>query len=172
MKLRKVISGGQTGADQTGVEEASLLGLETGGTMPKGFKTDVGPARAWALKYGLVEHPEESYVPRTRLNAKNSDVTVWFGKTDSPGYYCTKKACKDWGKDMIENPVSLKEVSEKYEVVNIAGNRESKNPGVITLVRNAFRLLNGKFCLCTPDNECDFHKRGGYTTKADEVADV
>ena len=83
MKLKKVISGGQTGADQTGVEEASLMGLQTGGTMPKGFRTDVGPMRAWAEKYGLTEHPDPSYVPRTRDNAKNSDVTLWFGRTRS-----------------------------------------------------------------------------------------
>lgn len=26
-----------------------------------------------------------------------------------------------------------------------------------------------KFCLCDKENECDFHKRGGYTTAKDEV---
>lgn len=171
MKLRKIISGGQTGADQAGIEEASAMGLQTGGTMPKGFRTDTGNNAAWAMKYGLTEHYDASYVPRTRDNAKNSDCTVWFGRTTSPGYYCTKKACKDWGKEMFENPVDLKPIAELYEVINCAGNREATNPGVVNLVKNAFRTLNGKFCLCTPDKECDFHKRGGYATKADEVPD-
>ena len=171
MKLRRVISGGQTGADQTGVECASALGLETGGTMPKDFRTDVGPMRPWAMKYGLTEHHDSSYVPRTRENAKNSDVTVWFGRTDSPGYFCTKKACKDWGKDLVANPTldQLRELAELHEVWNVAGNRESMNPEVVTLVKNAFRLLFGKFCFCCFQEECDFHKRGGYVTKDDEV---
>ena len=42
MKLRKVISGGQTGADRTGLECAKALGLETGGTAPDSWRTDEG----------------------------------------------------------------------------------------------------------------------------------
>ena len=26
-----------------------------------------------------------------------------------------------------------------------------------------------KFCLCTPEKECDFHNRGGYVTTKDEI---
>lgn len=143
MKLKKVISGGQTGADQTGVEEASALGLETGGTMPKGFRTDNGPRPDFAKKYGLVEHMDVSYVPRTRKNAKDADVTLWFGNTGSPGYFCTNKACKDWGKPMFDNPDATRmiELADTYEVWNVAGNRESKNPGVIDHVKNSFAVL-------------------------------
>ena len=171
MKLRKCISGGQTGADQTGVECAAALGLETGGTMPKGFRTNVGPMPEWAKKYGLTEHHDSSYVPRTRQNAKDGDVTVWFGETTSPGYYCTKKACKDWGKKMFDNPnlETLRMLSETYEVWNVAGNRAETNKNVVALVKIAFRTLFGKFCSCCFGTECDLHKRGGYVTKDDEV---
>ena len=35
--LRKVISGGQTGADRAGLQAAKSSGIKTGGYMPKGF---------------------------------------------------------------------------------------------------------------------------------------
>ena len=173
MKLRKVLSGGQTGADQTGVECAAALGLETGGTMPKGFRTEAGNNPKWAKKYGLTEHPSMSYVPRTRLNVKNADVTLWFGRTDSLGCRCMKKACQDYCKPFVVNPTAedARRLAETYEVWNIVGNQASTNPNVVNVVKNFFRVLFGKFCLCTPDKECDFHKRGGYVTAADEVSD-
>lgn len=170
MKLKKVISGGQTGADRTGLECAKELGLQTGGTAPLGYRTETG--KDLSLKdFGLTESADISYVPRTRANAKNSDVTLWFGNTNSPGYYCTKKACKDWGKELVENPDAqmMVLVSEKYTTVNVAGNRKSTNPNVVERVQNAFRALSKNFCLCTPSTVCAFHKRGGYTTVADEV---
>jgi RNA polymerase sigma factor (sigma-70 family) len=40
--VRKVISGGQTGADQAGLFAAEAFGIETGGWMPKGFLTLAG----------------------------------------------------------------------------------------------------------------------------------
>lgn len=146
VKLRLVLSGGQTGADQTGVEEASRLGYETGGTTTKGCRTDEGPNPEWCKKYGLIEHYDEGYPPRTRQNAHDGDVTVWFGSTDSPGFYCTKKACYDWMKPLIINPseAQIKELLEKYEVWNIAGNRKRKNPKVEGLVKEAFKHIPPK----------------------------
>lgn len=140
MKLKKIISGGQTGADRTGLECAKELGIPTGGMAPRGYLTETGPDPS--LKdFGLVEHFDTSYVPRTRQNAHDGDVTVWFGKVGSPGYYCTRKACKDHGKDYVENPPDLLLLADMYEIINIAGNRKSKNPGVVDLVKAAFAPL-------------------------------
>jgi len=41
--VAKIISGGQTGADQGGLNAGLLLGIETGGTAPPRFMTDAGP---------------------------------------------------------------------------------------------------------------------------------
>lgn len=30
-------------------------------------------------------------------------------------------------------------------------------------------MCSFKFCPCTPDKMCDFHKRGGYVTHKDEI---
>lgn len=142
MKLRKVISGGQTGADRTGLECGREMGLETGGTAPLHFRTETG--RDPSLKvFGLVESPYESYPPRTEQNVKDSDVTLWFGNTNSPGYYCTLNACKRHKKELVANPSAerMREIALAYEVVNVAGNRASTNPDVIKITRTAFKAL-------------------------------
>lgn len=140
MKLRKVISGGQTGADRTGLECAKELGLETGGTAPKGYRTETG--RDLSLKdFGLTESIDWTYPPRTRANVRDSEVTLWFGNIGSPGYYCTRKACMDYGKILLVNPSDLMPIALAYEVANVAGNRASTNPNVIALVRAAFATL-------------------------------
>lgn len=142
MKLRKVISGGQTGADRTGLECAKEMGLETGGTAPNDWRIDGG--KDPSLKdFGLVESKFSDYPPRTRQNVSDADVTVWFGKTTSPGYFCTRNAAKLLNKPFYTNPAPLvvRYLANEYEIWNVAGNRERMNPGVCELVRDAFKLL-------------------------------
>jgi hypothetical protein len=143
LKLKKVISGGQSGADKTGLEEAKKIGLETGGTAPKGYRTEFGPDYSLRDIYGLVESDSSDYKPRTHKNAADGDITFWFGKLGSPGYYCTVAGCEKAGKLFVANPTTevLKLATEKYEVWNVAGNRISKNPGVVQLVKNAFNYV-------------------------------
>jgi hypothetical protein len=59
--VQRIISGGQTGADQAGLEAAERLGIPTGGFMPKGFHTETGPRPVLAARYGLVETATEDY---------------------------------------------------------------------------------------------------------------
>lgn len=140
--LKKIISGGQTGADITGLECAKAIGLATGGTAPKGWKTDRGPNPSLA-DYGLVESVSNDYAVRTRDNVRDSDVTLWFGKTSSPGYWCTANATKTQGKPFFVNPYDLQlaYICNTYETVNIAGNRERLNPSVVGLVQDAFKII-------------------------------
>ncbi|KKL28978.1 hypothetical protein LCGC14_2369790, partial [marine sediment metagenome] len=79
MKLLKVISGGQTGADQGGLEAGKELGLETGGTAPLGWKTEDGPQPELLKGFGLRECTQPGYPVRTRRNVLTSDGTVIFG---------------------------------------------------------------------------------------------
>jgi hypothetical protein len=143
MKLRKVISGGQTGADKTGLICAKELGLETGGTAPKGYRTEKGADYSLRDEFGLVESNSSDYKPRTYQNAADGDVTVWFGKLGSPGYWCTKAGCNKAGKEFYENPteLQLEYLANSFEVWNVAGNRESKNPAVVGKVRKAFNAV-------------------------------
>jgi hypothetical protein len=83
--LDRVVSGGQTGADQAGWRAARALGIVTGSRMPEGFLTEAGPRPEFAELFGAVELPGGGYPERTRANVRNSDATVWFGNPDSPG---------------------------------------------------------------------------------------
>jgi hypothetical protein len=141
MVLRKVISGGQTGADRTALEEAKRIGLETGGTAPYNWRTDEGRDPSLA-DFGLVQSQSSDYKPRTHKNAKDSDCTVWFGEK-SPGYYCTKAGCKRYGKEFYENPteLQLEYICNTYSTVNFAGNRKRTNPAVVPQVKDAFEVI-------------------------------
>lgn len=136
MYLWKVISGGQTGADQGGLAGAEDLGFKTGGWAPRGWRTEKGSMESLLKRYGLVEAASSDYPTRTKKNAKEADGTLWVGNVGSPGYACTKKACtKPW----IENPTrqSLLEWVEAHKIgiLNVAGNRESTNPGIYQKTR-------------------------------------
>jgi len=83
-RLGMIVSGGQCGADLAGLEAAKDLGLDTGGWMPKGFRTENGPAPELAKKYGLCEMPTDSYRERTMANVDLGDATVAFLLVNEP----------------------------------------------------------------------------------------
>lgn len=137
--IRKIISGGQTGADQGGLVAGRQLGIETGGWMPRGFLTEVGPCPELAGLYGVQEHPSSQYPPRTRQNVRDADGTVWVGdpgEADSRGKVCTLRACEDFQKPVIVNPdaEALRHWVSAWgiQVLNVAGPRASRD-------RNAHR---------------------------------
>ena len=126
----KIISGGQTGVDRIGLEEGQKLGIETGGTAPKGFKTEKGSDPTLA-DFGLVESDSANYLVRTEQNVINSDATVYFADNEnSAGLKATQKFSNKHNKPFILNPTSseltafLKDNS--VTTLNIAGNRQSK----------------------------------------------
>jgi len=82
--LQRIISGGQTGIDQLGLEVARSFSISTGGLAPKGYLTETGPAE-WLRDYGLTEHTSSKYPPRTRANIQQSDGTIRWYETDT-GY--------------------------------------------------------------------------------------
>lgn len=71
--VSKIVSGGQTGADQAALDAAIELDIPYGGWIPKGRKTENGPLSA---KYQLKEMPTASYPKRTEQNVIDSDGTL------------------------------------------------------------------------------------------------
>lgn len=144
--LRKIISGGQTGADQGGLRAGKKLGLETGGWIPKGFLTELGFCPELGERFGLVEHSSPKYPPRTFSNAKDSDGTIRFAiNFETAGEKCTLKAIDQYKKPHFDidvaDPHPAKTVAEwiesnKIEVLNVAGNREATFPGIGEFVEN------------------------------------
>lgn len=143
-KVIKIISGGQTGVDQLGLKVGKDLGLETGGTAPKGFKTESGLATDLLTSYGLQEITDQEeaehiqltgktddYTGRTYLNVRNSDGTIYFYTgQDSAGFNATQTAAKKYNKPFIVNPTAQElaawMVQNQILVLNVAGNRGSK----------------------------------------------
>ncbi len=145
--IEKIISGGQTGADQGGLIAGSILGLLTGGTAPPNFWTEDG-ANYSLREYGLVAgDPDPKIYPlRTLANVRDSDGTLLVGDMESAGSCLTMRLCTQRGKPYIVNPIaiSLRDWvgSHWVRTLNVAGNRESVNPGirdrVICLLIDAF----------------------------------
>ena len=134
--ITKIISGGQTGADQAGLRAARAAGIPTGRWAPYGWLTEDAPA-PWLADYGLVECPARGYPARTRRNVLDSGATLWFGSCDSLGYITTHNEAigRRGGPFLIVAKMRPSEVVAWIEetgaaVLNIAGNCESKNPGI------------------------------------------
>ena len=181
MIVVKVISGGQTGADQAALRAARRAGIETGGFAPHGWRTEDGAA-PWLAEYGLVPFGKPGdYKARTAENVRTSSATLWFGNPHSPGGRCTMRACvthnkdsyvvtlmgrEDWTEpdgatprdvaDWILGTVAgvpdsngetrnIRNESGEPVILNVAGNRQSKRPGIGAKVEafldEVFRLL-------------------------------
>jgi hypothetical protein len=133
----KVISGGQIGADIAGLKVAKSCGFETGGWMPKDFKTLDGNHPEYADLYGCVETHDGDYPVRTRLNVQAADVTLRFGHNfQTYGERATARSIREFMKphlDIYINPISGEYHPQplyvidwlwvyKPTVINIAGN--------------------------------------------------
>ena len=135
MKLKKIISGGQTGADQGGLMAAQRLDLETGGFAPKNFRTEEGNCPWLGVEFGLVETDTTLYTQRTMANVALAHATLIMGKVTSPGTRSTLAICASLKKPFLLNPKTHQEFREwlaehEVEVLNVAGNRESVSPGI------------------------------------------
>ena len=138
--LKKIISGGQTGADSGGLAAGIALNIQTGGWAPKGWKRQ-GGAAPWLAGMGLREHTG-GYGPRTDQNAQDSDGTFWLGDSSSPGGGRTMKAVRAYSKpvfkvlwsqrDNAAKRAEFRRWLEEYaiETLNVAGNREEKQSGI------------------------------------------
>jgi hypothetical protein len=138
IKLKKIISGGQTGADRAGLDAAKILGIPTGGFCPKGFLTENGKDIS-LKKYKLKELKTSKYEDRTVKNVLSGGGTVIFCKAENEniigeGSGLTYDTAINIGKPVIINPTKRKFLNwlskYKIEILNVAGNRESQFPGI------------------------------------------
>ena len=145
MIISKLISGAQTGADRGGLDAAIELGIPYGGFIPKGRRAEDGQVPACYV--GLEETEANNYLARTRLNAEYSTATLIF--THGPltgGSAKTEQFCRKLDRlclhiDLTANtmpPLKVvnwlhfvaKTTGEQNLILNVAGQRESKAPGL------------------------------------------
>lgn len=106
--VKRVISGGQVGADIAALRAAKELGLETGGYCPAGWTTKTGPNPELGSLYGLEEHASSLYPPRTFANVRESDATVRFAMNFmSSGERCTLKAILQYDRPFYDVALKL-----------------------------------------------------------------
>ena len=151
--IEKIISGGQTGVDRAGLDVAIELGLLHGGFIPAGRLAEDGMV---PLKYDLIELASRNYPVRTRANIREADGTLIL-TPPPPLSRGTRLTCrlaqemkKPWWAADPRNPASLEKVVTWIRgidprVLNVAGPRESKVPGIheisLQFLRKVFREL-------------------------------
>jgi hypothetical protein len=149
--MLRIISGGQTGADQGGLLAARELDIPSGGTAPKDWWTETGAEEQLLRSFGLTECSEPGYDVRTRKNVLDSDGTMLLGSYATGGSAMTAKVANEAGKPFFHVPFPCAADQKNLEVVtaefrqwltrfqirvlNVAGNRESQNPGLQEFTR-------------------------------------
>ena len=145
--IENIVSGAQTGADRGALDAALARGVPIGGWVPAGRRAEDGSVPDLYMNAGLVETRSPSYLVRTELNVKDTDATLILtftvegaitGGTKRTAEFAQKhgKPCrfclvKPGEVDPVQLEAALKFVRDNHvEVLNVAGPRESKQPGL------------------------------------------
>ena len=140
MMIKKIVSGGQTGADRAALDVAIRLGIPHGGWVPKGRTTE---AVILPEKYQMREMPTADYSDRREQNVLDSDgtVIVSHGKPDG-GSALTQALAEEHGRSHLHLDMDTLSVSDAADtlkgwiernairVLNVAGPRESRDPDI------------------------------------------
>ena len=160
--IAKIISGGQTGADRGGLDAAIDSAVPHGGWCPKGRISEEGVIPA---HYNLVETKSTAYPTRTEANIVDAHCTVvfTFGKPTGGSKKTValaekhQRSCLCLDLSILTDEAAAREILEWLSpggltmpglvvpppnpVVNVAGSRESKAPGIHQRVRDVMRIV-------------------------------
>ncbi len=153
--LKKIISGGQTGADQAALDVAIKLDIPHGGWIPKGRKTEKG---ALSHKYLLQEMPDDNYAKRTEKNVIDSDGTIILSHgIVTGGSELTRIVAEKYNRPHLHLDLNIRSefqaaqmikdwvIKHNIEVLNVAGPRESNDPEIykatVDILQTAFYLV-------------------------------
>jgi hypothetical protein len=152
VKLRKIVSGGQTGVDRGALDAAMATGTDAGGWCPRGRLAEDGVI---PRRYPVNELDSEAYADRTERNVIDSDGTLVLNLGElADGTLHTVELAKSHEKPVIvlqmeQNPDPAAVVSwltaNRIGVLNVAGPRESKRPGVGAAAYDFIRRLVYRF---------------------------
>jgi len=140
---QRIVSGGQTGVDRAALDFAIDYGYPHGGWAPHGREAEDGPIPP---KYELIEMPDGGYRQRTKRNVEDSDGTliINIGALDG-GTLATQTFARKLGRPCFVAQLDTEELqqvaiqaaewlqSQQIAILNIAGPRESKRPGIYRL---------------------------------------
>ena len=133
----KIVSGGQSGVDRAALDVAAELSLPRGGWCPRGRYAEDGPIPD---VYPLKETPSPATAQRTEWNVRDADGTLVLTEGEPSGVTAiTVQFARRHGKPCLV--LDLEEGTEPgavgrwiaeygIAVLNVAGPRESKCPGI------------------------------------------
>lgn len=143
-RIRRIISGGQTGADRGALDAAIELGIEHGGHCPSGRRAEDGriPER-----FRLVETESSDYAVRTERNVLEADATLLVTRgTPTGGSALTAALARKHARIFLHlnldsggDPVAAVREwlgARLIGCLNVAGPRESSCPGIAQEVRS------------------------------------
>jgi hypothetical protein len=148
----KIISGAQTGVDRAALDAAIACGLDYGGAIPRGRLAEDGPVDKLYTK--LTELKSYDYAVRTRRNVRDADATlILCPGLPEGGTALTERIARELGRPVLVVDIDKKASRSTIKLVrawldvrapailNIAGPREAKNPGLYARVREMLKEL-------------------------------
>src|ERR1700761_5632295 len=140
MRLKKVVSGGETGVDRAALDAALAANFPCGGWAPGDRSAEDGIIPE---QYPLIPLPSGGYRQRTRLNVSDSDGTaILYNETLKGGTRLTRNLCALLKRPYVlinaaetPDPIAaankvLKFIEENnIETLNVAGPRASSWAG-------------------------------------------
>lgn len=135
--MKKIVSGGQTGVDRAALDAALAVGIPCGGWCPRERYAEDGRI---ADRYPLAETPSGDTAQRTEWNVRDSDGTLVLTQgAPTGGTALTIRFAGD-----LVRPCRVVDLADaadpagvrgwirenRIEVLNVAGPRESKCPGI------------------------------------------
>jgi hypothetical protein len=144
----KIISGGQTGVNRAALDVAIEFGIPCGGWCPKGRRAEDGPIDR---KYPLKETKSQEYQFRSEANVIEADGTLilTIGRPMEGTAYTAQMAFKyrkphlvvDLKKKFKPKAVLDWAEAHKVRILNVAGPKESKNPGIYEKARQFLQTI-------------------------------
>jgi len=149
--VRRIVSGGQTGADRAALDVARAWEMASGGYVPAGRLAEDG--RIPDVYVNLVETSTDDYAERTRLNVLHSDGTlilshgVLSGGSQFTWRFANeaRKPCRHLDFNRLTMRAAVADV-ERWLIdtaivtLNVAGPRASHDPRIYAAT---FALLSG-----------------------------
>ena len=157
--LKKIVSGGQTGADRAALDVAMECDLQIGGWIPKGRLAEDGPISHRYL--GLLETDSADPSIRTSLNVRDSDATLIVSHSAlQGGSLLTLQEAQQQGRpvvhiDLATTPqaVAATQLCEWLRRVdpstlNVAGPRASQDGAIYLAVKELLRVVMQEIPKC------------------------
>jgi len=151
-KIKRIISGGQTGADRAAFDFALEKGFEIGGFVPKNRLAEDGRISG---KYpNLVETQTENPAERTKLNVKSADATLILSHGElKGGSLLTLQFAEKYKKPFLHIDFSALPLDEamrktqkwldsiECEKLNFAGSRASEDSEIYEKTKELLQKL-------------------------------